>query len=566
MKKITYYALSLTFGFLLSGCSDFLDLTPQGSENSGNYFNSKENGIYAVNGIYDMLQLDEGAGPDGQWMAHHHDFFVGDLISDDSEKGSNDADFSSLIKLAGGTGTAVDEQVGAFWIHGFWGVSRANYAIEGLSKATWDNALRNRLMGEALFLRSYFNWYLVRMYGPIPLFTASVQPSDFGKIQRSSVNQVYTQIATDLLEAIKLLPERSQYPISETGRATKGAARSLLARVYMYQIGTDKDNQSVTWQNVYDLTFDVIKSGEYKLMSNYAKLWETENKNSEESVFEIQFGIGSSDAAPGSIGTNFYNFQGNRKDDSGWGFNNPTTDLVNEFEEGDPRLSCTVYGEHFNNGVLYGEKKKYDRLEQGSDYLSRKAALPVKPAQSKASDRNIKIIRYADVLLMHAEACCHLTGKEGEAREKLNLVRERARNSSYCMGYAEGKKDYSARPSTTDNLLVDVKASVTGQALLDAVWHERRVELALEQIRFYDLVRTGRFLNRMETEKETERKPGGKYEKTYRAEVNQYFEGIASHLSDNCFEGPNGNKVFVLPIPQTEVQAWGIEQNPGYGN
>lgn len=563
MKKLLIYTLTLSLGLTTASCNDFLDLKPQGSENSGNYFNSSQNGVYAVNGIYDMLQLDEGAGPDGQWMAHHHDFFVGDLISDDAEKGSNDADFNSLLMLVGGTGTSSDAQAGAFWIHGFWGVSRANYAIEGLSGATWDAVLRDRLMGEALFLRAYFNWYLVRIYGPIPLFTSSVKPSDFGNVKRSSVNEVYKSIAEDLNKAIELLPEKSGYAASETGRATKGAARALLARVYMYQIGTDKDNTTVNWQNVYDLTNDVIKSGQYQLLKNYAMLWETENKNNDESVFEIQFGVGATDLAPGSIGTNFYNLQGNRKDDSGWGFNNPTADLVAEFEKGDPRLTCTVYGPNYNNGILYGAKKKYDRLEMGSDWLNRKAALPVKPALAKASDRNIKIIRYADVLLMHAEAAYYLN-KADEARTYVNMVRQRARTSTYCMGYAEGKMDYSAAPSDTKTLLPDLGSSVTGQSLLAAIWHERRVELGMEQLRFYDLVRTGRFLSNMEAEKETKRAAGGVYADSYRSAVNTYFKGIKANLTSKCLDGPSGNKVYVLPIPLTETQSWGIEQNPGY--
>lgn len=557
MKKAFNYIASLVLIFSMTGCNDFLDLKPQGAENSANYFNSAENGIYAVNGIYDMLQLDEGSGPDGQWMGHHHDFFVGDIISDDAEKGSNDGDYGSLRELVGGNAKPSVDESKNFWIHGFWGVSRANYTLENLPKVTWDPALRDRLIGESLFLRGYFYWYLVRMYGGVPLFTTSVQPSEFGKTGRASLNECYARITEDLLGAIDLLPEKSQYAASEMGRATKGAARALLARVYMYQIGTDKDNKS-TWQQVYDQTDAIIKSGEYRLMSNYAKLLETENKNLEESVFEIQFGVGATDASPGSIGTNFYNFQGNRKDDSGWGFNNPTIDLVKEFENGDPRLSCTVYGETYNNGILYGTKRKYERKEQGSDWLSRKGALPVKPALSKASDRNIKIIRYADVLLMHAEAASHLSGKEGEAIAKVNMVRQRARNSSFCMGYSEGKMDYSAGPTNTSGLLPDLKPTLKGQELLEAIWHERRVELAMEQLRFYDLMRTGRFLNNMSKEKELERKAGGDYEGLF------IYEDIKLRLTEKCFDGPDGHKVYVLPIPQTEVQAWGLEQNPGY--
>jgi starch-binding outer membrane protein, SusD/RagB family len=559
MKKIINILLSAVLTIGLSGCSDFLDLKPQGSENSANFFESKENGVRAIVGIYDMLQLDEGAGPDGQWMNHHHEFMMGDIRSDDAEKGSNDGDYGSMWEMVDYTMTPQIGFASDFWIHGFWGVSRANYALDNLPSVTWDPAVRDRLIGEASFFRAYFYWYLVRIYGGVPLFTSSVNPSDFGKVKRASLNECYTQIATDLSKAIELLPERSVIPAAETGRVSKGAARSLLARIYMFQIGTDKESK-ITWQQVYDQTNAVINSGEYSLVSNYAKLWETENKNNEESVFEVQFGVGASDAAPASIGTNFYNFQGNRKDDSGWGFNNPTPDLVEAYNvtvTNDPRLSCVVYGASFNNGILYGAKKKYDRIEQGSDWLNRKAALPVKPSLAKASDRNIKIIRYADVLLMHAEASWYLN-KFDEAKAKVNLVRSRARNSSYCMGYAEGKMDYSAAPTSVN--LPDITS--TGNQLLQDIWKERRLELAMEQLRFYDLVRTGRYFNALDVEKNQKRATG----LTYGLGVRPYkqFPSLKANGLAKSIDGPNGNKVPLMPIPQTEVAAWGLEQNPGY--
>lgn len=551
----------LTLCLLLTACNDFLDLKPQGSENSDNYFNTEENATYAVNGIYDVLQFDEGDGPDGQWVGGHFDFFLGDMTSDDAEKGSTDTDNLDLLRIIGGTGTSSLAQAEAFWIHGFWGVSRANYVIEGLQNVSWNEAARDRLLGEALFLRAYFNWYLVSKFGPIPLFTTSAQPSDFGSVERASVNEVYTQIAIDLNDAADLLPGRSGYATANLGRATKGAAQSLLARVYMYQIGTDAANTTVNWQSVFNLTDAVIKSGEYKLLNNYAMLWEEENDNSTEAVFEIQFGEGSEEYAPGSIGTNFHQYQSNRADGSGWGFNNPTKSLVDEFENGDPRLSCTIYGENFNDGILYGEKKKYDRAGQGSDWMNRKAALPVLPTIARAATRNVKVIRYSDVLLMHAEAAYHLN-KPDEAQAKLEMVRNRARNSSYCMGYAEGQMNYSATPAETTNLLPKVTA--TGESLLKAIWHERRVELAMEGLRFFDLVRTGRFLDTMEQDKENQRAAGGMYEGFYAEEVNKYFSNIRTNLSNKCYDGPNGNKVYVLPIPLTEQQSYGLKQNDGY--
>jgi starch-binding outer membrane protein, SusD/RagB family len=559
MKKIRYFVMSAALILSLSGCNDFLDLKPQGAENSGNFFNTKENGERAVIGIYDMLQLDEGAGPDGQWMGHHHDFFMGDIRTDDAEKGSNDGDYGEMWEMVDYTITPQNGFSTNFWIHGFWGVSRANFALDNLSTVTWDPAVRDRLIGEASFFRAYFYWYMVRIYGGVPLFTTSVSPSDFGKVKRASLNECYTQIAKDLTKAIELLPTKSLIKTSETGRVSKGAAQALLARIYMYQIGTDIESK-ITWQQVYDLTNAVISSGEYSLMANYAKLWETENKNNDESVFEVQFGVGASDKAPASIGNNCYNFQGNRKDDSGWGFNNPTPDLFDAYNvevTNDPRQSCVFYGEKYNNGVLYGVKRKYDRKEQGSDWLNRKAALPVKPAMAKASDRNIKIIRYADVLLMHAEAAWYL-GKFDEAKAKVNMIRARARISTYCMGYAEGKMDYSAAPAKVN--LPDITSS--GDQLLQDIWKERRLELAMESLRFYDLVRTGRYFDVLDVEKNQKRAPGQSYglgDKPYKQFPNLKANGIARSI-----DGPNGHKVPLIPIPQTEVQAWNMEQNPGY--
>ncbi|KAF0201776.1 MAG: hypothetical protein FD170_2449 [Bacteroidetes bacterium] len=559
MKKTINILIAAVLIFTLSSCEKFLDIDPQGAENSGNFFNTKENGTRAIIGLYDMLQLDEGAGPDGQWMGHHHDFFMGDIRSDDSEKGSNDGDYAAMWEMLEFTMTPQIGFSSDYWIHGYWGVSRANYALDNLPTVAWDPALRDRLIGEASFIRAYFYWYLVRMYGGVPLFTTSAKPSEFGNVQRASLNECYTLIAQDLQKAIEFLPERSAMSVSETGRATKGAAKALLARIYMYQIGTDIEN-TVTWQDVYDLTNSVIISGEYRLVSNYARLWEIENENSEESVFEIQFGVGASDQAPGSIGTNCYNFQGNRKDDSGWGFNNPTPDLFDAYNitvTNDPRQSCVFYGEKYNNGILYGSVRKYERSEQGSDWLNRKAALPEKPTLSKASDRNIIVIRYADVLLMHAEAAYH-TGNIGEAHDKVNQVRARARNSTYAMGYAEGKMDYSAAPASVN--LPDINSS--GEQLLQDIWKERRLELAMESLRFYDLVRTGRYFDVMDMEKNQRRAEGQTYglgDKAYKQFPNLKANGIAKSIT-----GPNGNKVPLFPIPQTEVQAWGLEQNPGY--
>ena len=224
-------------------------------------------------------------------------------------------------------------------------------------------------------------------------------------------------------------------------------------------------------------------------------------------------------------------------------------------------MTCTIYGPEYNEGIIYGQREAMTFEQLGSNWSSRKVALPELPAPARAGDRNIRIIRYADVLLMHAEAACHLN-KDDEARTSLNLVRERARNSSYCKGYGEGKNDYSVGPITTAGLLPAVTAS--GDALREAVKQERRVELAMEGLRFFDLTRWGVLLDTMEKDKETERQAGGLYEDFYPSYVQPHFYGIRSNLERHCIEGANGNKVYVFPIPLSEVQGYGLEQNPGY--
>lgn len=552
MKK---HILTLAAGLiLLSGCNNFLDLKPQGQENSENYLNTKEGAIRAVNGIYDLLGQSEGKAPDGRWLAHHHEFFFGSMITDDTEKGSKPSDMPDLISLIEWTIDPSSALSDAFWIHGFWGVSRSNYVLKNLPASPIDETLKNRLMGEAYFMRGYYYFYLLRVFGGVPVFEEPVQPSEYGKVARASVHETFIQIEKDFQKAITLLPERSEYPAADLGRATKGAARAFLARMLMYQIGVDTQCER-TWKDVQDQTSAIIKSGEYQLMSNFAAIFEDESENNSESVFEIQALEGASGDAPASTGTAYFYFQANRVENkganTGYGFNNPTQDLVSAFEPTDPRLSTTVYGVGFNNEVLYGQKMKFDRAQQGSDYLNRKAALPEKPNQVKSGGRNIILMRYADVYLMHAEACFHMND-EGNARFYLNEIRKRARNSTLCKGYNEGSpKSYPA--PTVAPQLKDVTAS--GQNLLEAIWKERRLELALENIRAWDLIRTGKFLEVSGKVKDTDRIGNGNNEE-------QRYTDYSAKCQRHCITGKDGVKIPVLPIPLTEVQSWGLEQNP----
>ena len=550
MKKLVY--IFLVFGVLLSSCNNFLEIDPIARETEESFFETPENAIYAVNACYDIIGMTEGPGPDGQWLSHNYEFFFGDFLSDDAEKGSKEADFQELQEMIEWRVTSGSGVLESLWIKCYDGIYRTNSVLKQLASSSLDEALKTRLEGEAYFIRGYFYFYLVKVYGGVPLFTEPLTPSEFGTLQRASYHETFEQAIADFKAAIDRLPEKSGYDSSEKGRATKGAARTYLARTLMYQIGMDSES-ATSWDDVFQQTSAVISSNEYQLVSNYATIFEMEGENNNESIFELQMLEGTTDNAPQKTGTNFNQFQGNRKD-WGWGFNNPSENLFASFETNDPRLSSTVYGATFNNGIIHGIKQEYDFTEQMSPYLNRKAALEpaFRPSISKSSAANVRKARYAEVLLMHAEAAYH-KGDEGTARQMLEMIRDRARNSTFAKGYTEGSLDYT--PTGFSNNLPEINSS--GQDLLNDIWHERRVELAMEAHRFWDLVRTGRYLDALDTKKNTFKTSDGT---AFR------YENI--DLRANCLEksidGPNGNKVPLMPIPLREVEDWDLAQNNGY--
>ena len=550
MKKLVY--IFLVFGVLLSSCNDFLEIDPIARETEESFFETPENAIYAVNACYDIIGMTEGPGPDGQWLSHNYEFFFGDFLSDDAEKGSKEADFQELQEMIEWRVTSGSGVLESLWIKCYDGIYRTNSVLKQLASSSLDEALKTRLEGEAYFIRGYFYFYLVKVYGGVPLLTEPLTPSEFGTLQRASYHETFEQAIADFKAAIDRLPEKSGYDSSEKGRATKGAARTYLARTLMYQIGMDSES-ATSWDDVFQQTSAVISSNEYQLVSNYATIFEMEGENNNESIFELQMLEGTTDNAPQKTGTNFNQFQGNRKD-WGWGFNNPSGNLFASFETNDPRLSSTVYGATFNNGIIHGIKQEYDFTEQMSPYLNRKAALEpaFRPSISKSSAANVRKARYAEVLLMHAEAAYH-KGDEGTARQMLEMIRDRARNSTFAKGYTEGSLDYT--PTGFSNNLPEINSS--GQDLLNDIWHERRVELAMEAHRFWDLVRTGRYLDALDTKKNTFKTSDGT---AFR------YENI--DLRGNCLEksidGPNGNKVPLMPIPLREVEDWDLAQNNGY--
>ncbi|WP_223648305.1 RagB/SusD family nutrient uptake outer membrane protein [Hymenobacter psoromatis] len=541
--------IALSVGLVVAqGCKQsFLDKQPLGTITQGNLFNDPTNAVQAVNAIYDVASWDQGPKFGvGDYVGQTYEWMFGDVMSDDAAKGSTPSDFTPLVELKTWTMGPGNSPLGTLWVHSFTGVARANTVINNIDAGTIDPSLKSRLKGEALFLRAYFYFNLVKSFGGVPLFEKAVLPTEEATVTRASISDTYAFIEKDLKAALALLPEKNAYASADLGRATKGAANSYLARAIMYQLGTDNTNKH-TWQEVYDLTTTVISSTQYSLLPNYAAIHQTVGENSSESVFEIQFATSNDTYGPIMTGTTNNVFQNNRvttKDASGanipgtgwgYGFNNPTQNLVNEFEPNDPRLEATVYK---NNDIVLGLPETIDLSQNDTGYLSRKVAILV-PIANQAGPQNIRKMRYADILLMKAEAAAQL-GKSGEAVVLVNQVRARARTSTRPPGATTvGTSDNYAPTNAPAGTLPDISAGLSGSALLTAIWHERRVELAEESLRFWDLVRTGRYFGVLPPDV------------AGRAMMHSVTTGVV-------------NPIPLLPIELNDAQTWHLPQNPGF--
>lgn len=503
MKNNKVLILILLGMFSLNSCrKDFLERKPLVGATEENFYKTEQDAIAAVNAAYAALQFE--ISPAG-----HFRWFWGDIMSDDAIKGgSGDNDVAELLKLETFHGASNTTLLESEWDADYEGIYRANVVLERVPDIQMDAALRDRILGEAHFIRAWFYYNLVTMFGGVPLADHVLAPSEYN-MPRASDTQVWALIETDLKAAADVLPLRSQYAQADLGRITKGAAQALLTKAYLWQS---------RWPEAEATAAQVIASGEYHLVPDYSKIFTPDGENNAESIFEIQY----MNASGGNWGKNNANegtftnvFQRPRGQFEGYGFDIPTEDFVQEFfKEGseDPRLKSTV----FRVGDQMGDRGIFTKEATGGfpyDYYPKKYFSNISDKApfgdpNPNGGSNDRVIRYSDVLLMHAEAAAH-NGKEGDARTSLNQVRARARGADV-------------------NALPDVTAS--GQALMDAIYHERRVELGLEGHRFFDIVRTGRGTTLLG--------PLG------------YVEGIHNH--------------FPIPLSQIQATNGSIVQNNGY--
>ena len=450
MKTKYIIPIIIIFSGIAVGCSDFIKLSSPNDLTLSSYFKTPDQILAAVNGSYGTLRADG---------ITKNLYIFGEIPSDNTSNALS------------GTVTDQDEFdkfyirttnpfISGFWNDHYKGISKVNLVLASIDAVDMDANLKARYKMEMEFLRAYFYFDLVRVFGGVPLVTAPITNiQDSYKMGRETKENVYAQIIKDLTDA-EGLPQ--SYTGDDIGRATKGAAKALLGKVYLTL--NDYAKAETKLKEVIDLNqYALLENDPGNLNINgYVSVFNPNNHNNKESVFEVQFkkggfGTGSNfvnNFAPENSGTSVASVGGTS------GNNIPTLDMWNTYEPGDLRRAFSMALTYVNS--------KGDTVQSRYVWKYRDT-----PYQNNDANNDFPTIRYADVLLMYSE-CLNENGKTAEACNYLNMIRRRG------FGYQTGQ----VSP-------VDINTSDKAQYRL-LVEHERRVEFAFECTRWFDLVRTGR--------------------------------------------------------------------------
>ncbi len=496
MKKKFYTSLIfIPVLILLSGCRDkFLEVEPVASYLEENYYQTEEQAFNALIAAYDPLQWTMYGG---FWVSH---VMYGEIRSDNANAGGDptNADQPGWQELDDFTNSTLTNESYWIWNRCYAGIYRANLVLNNVEI---ESATVNRYKAEAKFLRAYYHFDAFRHYGPSVVLDKVLLPTEYNQA-RSTMSENFELMVADLEAAIPLLP----LTVSESfaGRITKGAAQALLGKIYLYWADLDNDNVA-TFDKAAAALGEVVNEGQYQLLDDFNELFAFGNSNSAESIFEIQH----SNISPSNWGWPNNWIDGNvfaqlcgvrslcaeHPDyNAGWGFMLPTQSLYNHFLTDDTyRRNAAILSEaeivwDIEAASPGGCGGNYigmadQNMEDFTGYWQEK--YPIYKAYSNPNggdlvlnlDANVFVIRYADVLLMLAEALHRGSGADGEAETYIDMVRERA----------AGPGDNTGNFRTVAQLMND-----EGWTLLEAIWYERRAELAGEGDRWFDLVRSGR--------------------------------------------------------------------------
>jgi len=522
MKTITKIFLALSMLFSLASCDDWLSESQPAVTALSDYYTSGATGIYTTNAAYVPLDWEYND-------TYYSEFFIGDIMSDDALKGGqNISDMSDAYDMENFKTIANNGLILDYYRAQYQGIGRCNLGVREVPLIDVDSTMtaevQSRLMGELKFLRAMYYFKLVRVFGGVPLVDFVIESADNWQQPRATADEIYDFILEDLEDAQGLLWKKSTYADTDLGRATKGAAQAMLLKVNLYR---QNYTEAERWGD------SIMSSGEYDLYANYADNFKLENENGIESVFEVQYSedptsdFGEGNGFTRGTFTTILTRSRSSLLGGGWGFNKPTQNLYDEYEDNDLRRDATI---------LNPTDDEIENVEQeiylGSRYLNRKTGWYDDDNEAYELDHNSRgplnriDIRYADVLLMYAEAACengNLTG----AKSALEYVRDRA-DTTVARSILPEFPDYNDYSDTQDDLR-------------KAIRHERRVELAMEGHRWYDICRWGIAKEVMDAYKASE------------------TEDASSHMAE-FIEG----KHELLPIPSKEIALNPMDQNPYY--
>jgi hypothetical protein len=485
---------------LLPGCKkDFLDRKPLGQYTSDNY------------------PYPTGGGPYDQYIftayASLRSYgttvfgFIGavSIRSDDADKGSTPGDAPDQLQMDNFTLTPANGLCNDLWTGYYAAINKCNVVLSQVAHDSTNTPedVKAQARGEARFLRGYSYFMMVRLFGRVPLVDTLAANISETNVPQSDPATIYSFIEQDLQYAATTLPLK--WDPQFIGRVTSGSANGMLAKVYLYE---------KKWQLAMNTADMVISSNVYDLNTPYDKIFTEDGENSSGSIFEIQ-AYADANHKEDSYGCQYANVQGARGANQlnlGWGFNDPSAQLDAAYETDDPRKASTILYCPSIVPTRYGET--FPTLDNPR-YNMKVYTNP--QIRNTVGDQfgwwtNVRILRYSDVVLMYAEAANEL-GQTDKALEKLEWVRARARAGNNAI----------LPPVTT-----------TDQGLLrDAIRHERRIELAMEGERFFDLVRWG-------------------------------IADSVLHAAGKTAYTVGRDELLPIPQPQIDLSKGVLEQNPGF--
>lgn len=498
MKKFIYSVAALLVGMTFTSCEDFLDKTPFDRVDPQTNV-TDEVAVALANACYIPLRSSN---------LYNQRIWSLDIVAGNSNVGAGGGDDGiETIQCANFTTLSDNAMALYMWRSPWIGIAQCNNLLDALKKEnSVSEEIAARSEGEALFLRAHYYYLLARLYGGVPLRLEPYDPDKSSAIARASLDETYQQIIEDCSRAAQLLPEKADYNSHEVGRACKDAALYMLADIYL----TLAPSNPALYQNVVDICDEITAMG-YNLAScAYADNFNCPVRNGAESIFEIQYsGSTESDfwgnTPYASWLSTFMGPRGSNMVAGGWGWNQPTQEFIDQYEEGDLRKPISV----FYDGCPDWEGMPYRTSYSNTGYNVRKflVSKEISP-ETNTSPANFIVYRYAGVLLMQAEALNEL-GMTSSAAAPVNEVRKRAG-------------------------LSPLSTSLSKEKMREAIIHERRMELAFEGHRWFDMIRI---------------------------DNGQYAINFLHSIGKT-----NVNKDRLLfPIPQTEMDANPLmTQNPGY--